>query len=1038
MKRLSLVLGLLMVLSAAFAQGSQTISGTVTDDSGEALIGASVLVKGTTIGTVTDIDGDFALTTDVDNPVLVISYIGYSPIEIDGLSITDSPIVLREGALLEEVVVTGTGVATDRRRTAIAVETVSAKDLQEFPSGSLDQALVGKVPGAYFQQSSGQPGQQMNIILRGINSLQGTTPMILIDGVQVLTDNNTNGSARNLSSRLADIDFNNVDHVEIVQGAAAATIYGAQGANGVIQIFTKRGRDGQKPQISLNTQASVGQPLRGDYDYARFHAYQTTSDGFLLGADDERLVPNEFGVWTDPLLETGKRTRTDNPYQEEIYDRFDQIFRDFNSYRLNGSVTGGSNGIGYAVTGAFTDQESAIFGSNRRLNFGTNLNFKIFDDVEATIGLNFVHSKNDAGTITGTDNVTAPIGSISTTFPYIDFNNVVNGAPVPNPAGDNSANPIFEQQYRIRDNEINRVSPRLSLGYAVTDWLKLDYKLGYDYYRDDYRETLRNQEDILGASNQAGIDPFQGILRNFARQGDLLNSIASAFLTFGQQESWLSTSQLAFDYRRQTFNRVTTQGVGLPFFEPVRLGSTNSPEIDEFYTDFATYGFLANTKVEYEGKVGLGAGFRTDYASTFGQGSDPFFFPRADVYLRLSEFDFWDDQRNSVPELKLRAAYGEAGIQPGPIDRFVVLEAGQFGSSGYLAPAINLNNSDLQVQQSAEFEAGIDAIISLGDQTRAILPYARASFTYWNRTNEDIIRRIGVAPSTGSNTLLTNAITLEANGVQASLDLQVVQSSNFGWKFTTNFGRSRTVVAEIQGGVDVPVDDNFILREGEELGTFRGQRVISSYEELEEELGEDQPIDRGRYVQVPESGYIVDTMTFAPVLGSEVEVIGSGLPEFNMSFINNFKFHKGITLGVQLDWVQGFDIYNQTRQWSYRDNLGGDVDDPVTIAGETGAFTSYYRALYNTNQANSNFVEDGSFLRLRNVNLGVALTEYVTIPGVQRLTLTLSGFNLATFTEYSGFDPEAASDVNDPTRIGLDQYAFPNSRLYQVGLNLGF
>lgn len=1012
------------------------VSGVITDESGEPLIGAAIVATGTTVGEVTDFDGAFAITVPAGTQSITASYVGYDDVIVTLDDRSTYEITLSEGLVLGEVVVTGTGIATDRRRTAIAVETVPVGDLQSFPSGSLDQALVGKIPGAYFQQSSGQPGQQMNIVLRGINSLGGTTPMILIDGVQILTDNNTNGSAQNLTSRLADIDFSNVERVEVVQGAAAATIYGAQGANGVIQIFTKRGKSGEQARISVGTQYSVGNALQGNFENSTLHAYQTTADGRLADANGEPLATNEFGVWAAPLQLTGKNARTDREFVEPTFDRFAQVFNQFTSSRVNASVAGGTEKIGYSFTGAFTNQESPIFGRNNRLNIGTNLSFELFKDFDVRVGMNVINVDNNTGTITGTDNVTSPLGSVATTFPFIDFSNRVNGELVPNPQGDNSANPLFEQEYVVRQNDINRVNPNINLSYAPIDWLRLDYKLGYDYYRDDYNEVLRNQEAILGSSNQAGIDPFQGRIRNFAREGSLLNSIASAFLTFGDDEGILSNTQIAFDYRRQQFNNIQTVGVGLPFFEPVRLGSAGSPEIAEVYTDFATYGFLVNQKFEYKGLVGVGLGFRSDYASTFGQGSDPFFFPRADFYTRLSEMGFWSSVKGAIPEFKVRAAYGQAGIQPGPLDRFPVLAAGQFGSNGFLASAIDLNNPLLGVQQSTEFEAGFDAVLSLKGSGSSFLPYARASFTYWTRTNDDIIRRIGVAPSTGAGTLLTNAITLEGNGIQASLDLAVIETKDFAWNLTTNFGKQVTTVTKIQGGVDVPVDDNFILQEGQDLGTFRGQTVITSYEELDAQLGE--AADRGRYQIVPESGYMIDTMSYAPVLSSEVGVIGNGLPDFNMSFINNFTLFGGVSVGAQIDWVYGFDIYNQTRQWTYRDNLGGDVDDPVTINGETGAFLNYYRGLYNTNQANSSFVEDGSFVRLRSLSVGVELTNYVELPGVRNAKLTLSGFNIATLTDYTGFDPEAASNVNDPTRIGLDQYAFPNARTFQVALNLGF
>ncbi|MEM9528138.1 MAG: TonB-dependent receptor plug domain-containing protein, partial [Bacteroidota bacterium] len=312
----------------ATAVQAQTISGSVSDETGESLIGASILIKGTTSGTVTDIDGNFSLVVPANAEVLVVTYTGFTPQEVPlTAGKTTYTITLEESsAILGEVVVTGTGVATDTRRTAISVEAIGADELPQVSSGSVDQALVGKIPGAYIQQTSGQPGQQANIILRGINSLGGTTPMIMIDGIQVSTDNNFNGGGGTATSRLADIDFNNVERIEVVQGAAAATIYGAQGANGVIQIFTKKGRPG-KARVSLNTTVGVGNPIFGDFGYAEQHAYQTDANGRILSGDGP-IAPNEFGVWSAPVLEPLATGVTDNEFVEETFNLLDDVFQE--------------------------------------------------------------------------------------------------------------------------------------------------------------------------------------------------------------------------------------------------------------------------------------------------------------------------------------------------------------------------------------------------------------------------------------------------------------------------------------------------------------------------------------------------------------------------------------------------------------------------------------------------------------------------------------------------------------------------------------
>ncbi len=1037
MKKLLMVLP--MVLFAfSFAMAQRTVTGTVTDAEGVPLIGASVLVKGTTAGTVTDIDGNFSLNVPEGAETLVFSYTGFETAEVPLSAANVYDVTMEEGAvLINEVVVTGTGVATDRRRTAISVEAIGSDELPTVASGSVDQALVGKIAGAYIQQSSGQPGQQANIILRGINSLGGTTPMILIDGVQISTDNNFNGGNNALTSRLADIDFSNVERIEVVQGAAAATIYGAQGANGVIQIFTKKGSKG-KPRISLSSSYSVANPLRGGFEYAELHAYQTLPDGRITSGGGTALQQNEFGVWSNPLLQDDADAKTDNEYVEPTYDLFDQIFRDnIPNYRTSLSVSGGTDAVTYAITGTFNEQASAIRGRNQRFNFGARVGFELFKDFNVNIGTSFIRGDNNTGAIVGEDNVFSAIGAVSTTYPFVDFTyRDKNGNLVANPTGDNSVNPLFTEIYRRRNANLVRILPNINLNWKVTDFLELDYKYGIDHYRDDFQDFIDNQTQIIGASNQGGITPIVGQIDQRLRQGTLQNSIFSGFLRFGDDAGIQSTSQLAFDWRKRDFSFVRATGTGLPLYEPVTLRAAEESGIDEYQEEFTTYGFLINEKLEYQGKIGVSGGLRIDWSSAFGEGSDPFIFPRGDVYLRLSEFDFWG-MKSSVPEFKLRAAYGQAGVQPGAFDRIVTLVAGQYGSSGYLAPQTDQTNPLLDVQVSKEFEAGFDASFTPGNRNSGLFSFIGLSLTYWDRTSEDVIREIGVAPSTGAQTILDNAITLESNGWQISLDKSVYQSRNFTWNWRTNFGRQRTTLASISNGVDIPVDDNFILTPGELLGTFRGVEALTSLDQTDAE-GNPYLEDPSNYEIVPETGFVVNKDTRQVAFTDDVVVIGNGLPDFNMSFINDFTIGGALSLGFQLDWVQGFDIYNQTRQWGYRDNLHGDVDNPVTINGETGAFLNYYRSIYNTNQANSAFVEDGSFLRLRNARIAFDFAKVFAIGGFNRVQLELSGFNLFTITDYTGFDPEAASDLNDPTRIGLDQYAFPNSRMFQVGINLGF
>jgi TonB-linked SusC/RagA family outer membrane protein len=1038
MKKVLLML-LLFVGTASMAIAQRTITGTVTDDAGEGLIGATVLVQGTSVGTTTDIDGSYRVVVPAGYDMLQYSYTGYATktMQLGASNIMD--VVLKvDDLILQEVVVTGTGIATDRRRTAIAVETVSADQLNPVSSGNIDLALQGKIPGAQIQSISGQPGQQANIILRGINSLGSTNPMILIDGVQISTDNVSNGSARNLSSRLADIDFSNVERVEIVQGAAAATIYGAQGANGVIQIFTKRGKKGA-PRITLNNVYGFSNPILGSYMPADRHAFQMDEQGRILSGADQPLERNAFGVWGSPLFRTGNDVVTDGIFNVPISNLVDDVFQsNVVNARTSVNVSGGSDNMDYSFTGTYNHQESSIIGRNNRINLNSNIGVELAKGLTARFGLAFIQGDNTTGTITGTNSVFSPLGAAVTSYPYLGFTERVNGNFVANPGGDNSVNPLYTFENRLMDIALNRVIPNFNLNYQPFDFLMLDYKLGYDYYRDDFTQYIPNQQSILAGSNQAGITPIVGQIQIDQRIGALLNQLVSSTWTFGSDNGLLSNTLVNFDYRKNTFQRVTARGTGLPFYTPVTLRAASDQFVDEYYEEFVTYGFLVNEKLEYKGRVGVSGGIRVDWSSAFGQGSDPFIFPRADVYARLSEFDFWGGLKDVLPEVKVRAAYGQAGIQPGAFDRIVTLSAGQIGSGGYLAPQILLRNPNLGVQISKETEFGLDFGLN-AFRGKSFLPYVGVNFTVWSRVSEDIIRNIGVAPSTGASEIVDNAITLNSNGIQLGLRKEMYNSRNFKWQWTTNFSTQTTILESISNNVDIPVDQNFLLAPGVELGTFRGRKVLTAIDELDSDGELIIPADQhGNFTIAPESGYVVNKVTRAPVLTNEVLDIGNGMPDFIMSFIHDFTINRSLRLSFQLDWFQGFQIYNQTKQWAFRDNNHIDVTQPITVDGESGAFLNYYRGLYATNLSNSHFVEDGSFLRLRNVSVSYDLATLFKSKSIRSLELSVTGFNLLTFTKYTGFDPEAASDLNDPTRIGLDQYAFPNARGIQFGLNLGF
>jgi outer membrane cobalamin receptor len=351
-------------------QQAHTVSGKVSDQNGEFLTGVSVIIKGTTKGVITDAAGNYTLSDVPDNSTLVFSFLGMKTQEINVGSRTTVNVVMNtETYGINEVVVTGVGVATSKRNLAISVEAVNAEKLPQEPTASIDQALVGKIPGAQISTIDGTPGSQVNILLRGINSVSGgTLPMILIDGVQV--------AATNLNS----LDLSTIDRVEVVQGAASATIYGAQGANGVIQLFTKKGAKNGKVNVDISSSIANNAYLNvGGVRKAKLHGFVTDANNNVIDGDGNPLVFDPEGGYANNLiwLSTNPQTQTNKPYNANLkyYDHFKMFFTDAYTHNNAITISGGQDQVDASFTLSNNHQESNLRygGYYNRTNLTANI-----------------------------------------------------------------------------------------------------------------------------------------------------------------------------------------------------------------------------------------------------------------------------------------------------------------------------------------------------------------------------------------------------------------------------------------------------------------------------------------------------------------------------------------------------------------------------------------------------------------------------------------------------------------------------------------
>lgn len=1042
-KKLFYVFLFVLFFSAVATAQERTITGVVKDDAGLPLNVVSVMIKGTSHGVATDFDGNYSIKVPNNKAVLVFSQIGMKTVEKVVGKANNIDVILREEAQeLGEVVVTGVGVATDKRKVAISVDAVSEKSLKRTPVKSIDDALSGKIAGAQIQSTSGQPGQQANIILRGINSLSTTQPMIIVDGVEVNSSNYalTSGSSA-VSSRLADLDLSNVERVEVIQGAAAATIYGAQGANGVIQIFTKKGKKGERIEITYNSSLSVDEALTGNLSFAQKHPYKTDKEGYIIDADKARItVDPETGYWTKPDPTIKDTTANIYSYKEKTYDHLKQYYKTAYTTQHSVNVTGAAGNVDYAIGASLLDQTSPVNGSYKKKNLSANVGVEVFKGLTLRSNTQLINSKNTTAGVNGRSSIYSGVGGALGTPAYVDlhFRDTAGKFPVHYDPDSNEVSPFYIYENQSNLAETNRVIQSINANYKFSKNLDFDYKYGYDHTRYDNSEFIKNQKNTNTPGS--GISPLAGQLTERFIRHTLQNSLLSAYLRLDFQRDLKlklpiqSTTQLSYDWRKDNYYRLTATGSGYGVEPPFTISSANTSTSSDFEQEFVTFGYLVNQKFDYANLFGVSVGVRSDYSSAFGEGGKPFTFPRADAYFRIADLL----KLEKVTELKLRGAYGEAGIQPDAYDRLITLSNDKLGDKGYYYLPTTARNPELEVQKSKELEVGLDYGFRLGEGWFHRLS---GNVVYWDRKSFGTIYNIETPPSLGAQELTTNAIDLSSNGLQASLDLGVLSTDKVDWTFSARFSKGETVVDKISNGkrivVGITGGGQSTLNEGERVGTFFGYKPLSSLTQTNSK-GERYIADADLNNYQLVNGMVVNKQSKEVIFSTEQEKMGDATPDFTMSFFNDITFAKKLTFSVQVDWTKGGDIYNGTKQRMYFNRTHGDLDTPIPV-DKNLPYTNYYVSLYNKAQATSYFIEDGSYVRVRNVSLSYDMTDILKDTFIKGLTLTASVRNLITFTNYSGLDPEAVGvSLNNPLYRGIDLYTFPNMRTVTMALNVRF
>ncbi|MEP6261252.1 MAG: SusC/RagA family TonB-linked outer membrane protein [Gillisia sp.] len=968
----------LFPITHVLAQSTEYVfSGRVTDKNNLPLTGVAVYIENTNFGASTDFDGNYRFTASLSpGPYsLAANFIGFKTekirLTLGSTTEINQDFSLGEDLLnLDEVVITGNVVGINKRALGNNISSVNAEDLTNNAAVQIDQALQGKITGALVSQNSGDPAGGISVLLRGASSLGDNQPLYILDGVILNNASNElidiGGNAQN---RLADINPDDIARIEVIKGAAASAIYGSRANNGVVQIFTKKGKIGE-PQFSYNT-SFKSSSLRKKIEY--------------------NTVPLK---WVAPTNRENLET-----VPTERYDLQDEIFDTGYGYENSLSVSGGGETTRYYISAAQLDNEGIVKNSDfKRINFKTNISQKAFDWLEITGDFNYSRSVSQD----------VPNGGLNATYGaltgFVFSDNSVN--PAPNESGVYPVTSLLvprtnpaEAVERFKfGNKTNRFITSFALKANITDNLSASYVLGLDYYNQSATAFI----PVNNTSPQGD---------GFARRADRNNFQYNSDLNLTYQarisENIESTTTVGGTYQFQEIETIGINATGLPpVIETASSGSIL--EQGESRIPFALWGGFIQQSFGFMDKLYINGALRTDGSSVFAKDERNQLYAKAGISYIISEEEFWANSLgDSFNTLKLRAAWGQSGglgALPA-FSRFTNFVPSSLNGQNSLLLGTRLGNINAAPEKQSEFEVGFDAGLFEGR--------LGLEFTYYKQNVSDLLLNRELAPSSGFGSRFESVGTLENTGIEVLLRLNPVRTTDFNWNVVTTYTSNENEITNVAGqqiALAGTFTTNYVI-EGEALGVFYRQFYAR---------------DEAGNILLNAAGY---PTTGRNPDGSSSKVIGDPNPEWYGSLINELSY-KNFDFRIQFDAVQGYDVFNWNRRLLDNVIFGGGKNVGEELLGNLPKG-------YGSAQASifEEFVEDGSFVKLREVSLGYTIAE--PIKYIDKIKINLVGRNLISWDDYSGWDPEINTSAQGNVR-GMDFGAVPIPRTYQVGINFSF
>ncbi|WBO85332.1 SusC/RagA family TonB-linked outer membrane protein [Hymenobacter yonginensis] len=1017
-------------LTAAF---NGPVSGRVVDAKGEALPGVTVVVEGTTLGSATDANGNYTIPNVPAGPhTLVISSIGFTTVRlpitvVDGQTTQVAAATLAENTqALNEVVVVGYGTQT-RQELTTAVSSVGARQIERQTVAGFDQALQGQTPGVQVTSPSGAPGAGINVRIRGNSSVSlSNSPLYVIDGVPVLpTYNRELGGLSNQSPNpLNALNPSDIESIDVLKDGAAAAIYGVRASNGVVVITTKRGKAG-KAQVGLSMYYGQ-QQLRKKLDVLNARQFAEYYNEALINGGRTAAYPdlNNLPANTD--------------WQDEVY-RTAAI----QNYQLN--VSGGSDKTRYYVSGGYFKQDGIFRNSGfDRFSFRINLDQEVSKRFRIGTNLNLSRTNNNGSVRSerGSGNGGTVLGTI-TQIPTLPVRNA-DGTYATNPFNSSFDNPVGNLLETRNKALIYQAIGNIYSELDILDNLQFRSSLGIDF-----RSQVENEyvtREYPGNRQTSTPDPATlGQARTGTDQQVIwLNENTLTYnLTLGEK----SRLTLLAGQSVQASNRFTSnaRATGFPSNAvPYLFAGTANRSVSSFESEWALLSAFGRAIYNYDDRYLATVSFRADGSSRFAKNKRFGYFPAVSAGWNISKESFFP-QTDAISSLKLRASYGENGNQEiGDYVRFSTYGSG-FGYqgngsiSGGIAPE-RIGNADVSWEVTKQTNLGLD--LSLLED--------RLTFNadLYRKRSTDLLFEVPLPLSTGAQTLniIQNLGEVENKGLELGLNTVNVRAEDngFAWSTNLNFTLNRGKVINIgtvrneqgqESGRQI-INDYNIVRNGSPLGTFYGLKADGIFQTDAEARAQNPNARAGdqRFVDLNGDGRIND---------QDRTVIGNANPNSIAGVTNTFSF-KGLELSVFFQGSFGNDIYNENRRTT--EGMSQALNQTTRVLNRwtpTNTNTDVPRAVFGdpagNNQVSSRFIEDGSYVRLKNLTLAYGLPQSVLQKsGISGVRVYVTGQNLLTWTDYSGYDPEVSADPFSSTGFGRDLGVYPQARTYTVGLNATF